>query len=122
MSNPNYKISMQEGYVLLERQAGSTVVIGDQPAMQAELLGICKQASCRNVIITGSDVKIDLSTLDLLELGNEIANSGLRIAVVESHDATADDVRFLENVAWNRGGVIEFFETEDAAREWLGIA
>jgi len=122
MSNPNFKISVQEGYVLMERQAGSTVVPGDQPAMQAELLGFCKEANCRNVIITGSDVKVDLSTLDLLELGNEIANSGLRIAVVETHDASADDVSFLENVAWNRGGLIQFFDAEDAALEWLGVA
>ena len=105
----------------MEREPGSRIVPGEQAAMQAELLAFCKEASIRNVVVTGSDVKVDLSTLDLLELGNEIANSGLRVAVVETHDATEDDVGFLENVAWNRGGVIQFFDSKEEALEWLGV-
>jgi len=43
----------------------------------------------------------------------------LQIAVVESHDASKDDGRFLETVVFNRGGPLQFFDTEDKARDWL---
>ena len=81
----------------------------------------CKEASCRKVLIVGPDTKVKLSVVDILELGRRIADLGLEIAVVESHDASKEDVEFLENVAWNRGGVIQFFATQSAAREWLGV-
>ena len=62
-----------------------------------------------------------LGTYGVFELGREIAKSGLRIAVVESHDAPNENVRFLENVATNRGGPIQFFDNEQHAKDWLGI-
>ena len=44
------------------------------------------------------------------------------MAIVESHDASIDDVKFLETVAQNRGGPLKFFDTEIAAKDWLGVS
>ena len=59
--------------------------------------------------------------VDIFNLGQEIANLGLRIAVVESHNASNKDVKFLETVVKNRGGPIQFFDNEQDAKDWLGI-
>ncbi len=122
MSSANYNISIQSGYVLVERPRDYQVVLDEQPAMLMELSAICKEANCRNVLILGPKTKVSLSTFDILELGSQIADSRLKIAMVEAHDAPNDDVNFLENVAWNRGGLIRFFDSDMEAKEWLGIS
>ena len=121
MTEKNYTISVQEDLLCVERIADTTVAMPDQAEMIQEILVTCRETGRRNVLVTGSGVKVSLSTLDLLQIGNEVANARLRVAVVESHDASADDVSFLENVAWNRGGLIRFFDSEPDAREWLGV-
>ncbi len=109
-------------YVLFERPRDYVVVLDEQPAMLAELAAACKQAGTRNVLILGPKTKVGLSTLDGLELGEQIANSRLRIAIFEEHDAANEDVEFLENVVWNRGGLIRFFDSKKEAENWLGTS
>ena len=120
MHGPNYEISVRHDYVLVERPQNFSVVIDEQPALLSELSAACKRADTRNVLILGPKTKVSLSVLDIFELGIEIADSRLRIALVEEHDATSEDLEFLENVVWNRGGVIRFFDSKDEAEDWLG--
>ena len=122
MGNADYKISNQPGYILVERTQGYEVVLDDQPAMLADISAACKEAGYRKVLLLGPETKVKLSIMDIFELGQEIANVGLKIAVVESHDALTESVDFLENVTFNRGGAIEFFDDERDAKNWLGIA
>jgi len=119
MQGSGYELSIQNGYVLVERARHYTVTLDEQPAALEELLAACKQAKTQNVLVLGPDTRVDLSTFDILELGGQIANSFLKIAVVEKHDASNEDVDFLENVAWNRGGLIQFFDSRKAAENWL---
>lgn len=121
LKGPPYTISIEFGYLRVERKANLEVVLDEQSEMLRAILAACRDADCHKVLLCGPRTSVNLSTMDILELGNEIANTRLQIAVVESHNATADDVAFLENVAWNRGGMIRFFDSEDDARGWLGI-
>lgn len=73
------------------------------------------------MLILGPRTKIRLSVQNIFDLGQEIAKLGLRIAVVESHDAQEENVKFLEDVVTNRGGSIQFFDNEQHAKDWLGI-
>lgn len=86
-----------------------------------EISAFCKEAGCRKVLILGPRTKVKLSTLDVLNLGKMIAKLRLQVAVVELHDASNEDVRFLETVAINRGGPIKFFDNKQEAKDWLGI-
>ncbi len=119
MGNSDYKISIQSGYVLVERPQDYEVNLNEEPAMLMELLSVCKEADCRNALILGPRTKVNLSTFDILDLGQKIAKLDLRIAIVESHDASVEDVKFLENAVWNRGGYIRFFDSEMEAKYWL---
>lgn len=119
MHGSSYEISVQHDYVLVERPEDFEVVLDEQPALFEELTAACKQADTQNVLILGPKTKVSLSVLDIFELGSEIANSRLRIAIVEDHDATSEELEFLENVAWNRGGLIRFFDSKDEAEDWL---
>jgi len=122
MGNSDYKMSIQPGNVLLERPPDYEVTMNEQPAMLTDMSAFCKAASRRKVLILGPQTKVNLSANDVLDLGKEIANLNLRIAVVESHDASNEDVDFLENVVWNRGGSIRFFNSEMEAKYWLQIS
>ena len=121
MENVNYKMSIRPGYVLVERPAGFEVVPNEQPAMLSELSSFCKAAAREKVLILGSKTKVSLSQFDILDLGKEIAEVNLQIAVVESHNASDEDVDFLETVALNRGGSIRFFDNQKEAEGWLRI-
>lgn len=119
MALSNYKISIQPDYILMERPRDYEVVLSEQPEMLTNLSAVCKKANCRKVLIRGPKTSVSLSPLEIRDLGKEIAKLDLRIAVAESHDASKDDVDFLENVVWNRGRPIKFFDSELEAKYWL---
>ena len=122
MGSYTSKLSIRSGYVLVERPHSYKVVLEDQPAELTRILATCKEANCRKVLIVGSSTNVRLSEMDIFHLGERIAEMGLTIAVVESHDAMAKDVRFLENVATNRGAPIQFFDNVKEAKIWLRVA
>ena len=122
MGNSEQKISIQSGYVLVERPKDYEVVFSEQPTKLMEILTFCKDSGCRKVLIVGPRTKVSLSALVIYELGEDIAKSGLQIAMVESHDAPTDDEQFLESVTTNRGGSIQFFINEEEAKDWLEIS
>ena len=122
MGNSDYKISIQPNYVLVERPQDYVVTMNEQPAMLMELSSVCKEADCRNALILGQRTTVNLSTFDILDLGQQIAKLDLRIAIVESHDASDEAVKFLEKAVWNRGGYIRFFDSELEAKYWLRIS
>ncbi len=121
MGNSEHKISIQSGYVLVERSWNYEVVWSEQQAFLMEISAFCEAASCRKVLILGPSTKVSLAGMEIFDLGQEISKLRLRIAVVELHDASHGDVEFLKNVASNRGGPIRFFDNEQQAKDWLGI-
>ena len=82
----------------------------------------CKEAGCQKVLVRGPKTKVRLSMSEIYRLGEHLATLGLQVAVVESHDESAENVKFLENVAANRGSPIQFFDAEQDAKDWLGIS
>jgi len=121
MDNSEHKISIQPGHVLVERSQDYKVVWNEQPAKLKEIWAACKEASCQKVLILGQRTKVRLSTLDIYSFGKEIAKLGLQIAVVEVHDASKENEKFLESVVASRGSSIQFFDNEQNAKSWLGV-
>ncbi len=121
MDNSEHKISIQPGYVLVERPQDYRVVLNEQSARLMEISAACKEAGSRKVLILGPKTKVRLSVSDIYNLGQEIAKLGLRIALVESHDASKENEGFLINVVTNRGVPIQFFDNEQDAKDWLEI-
>ena len=122
MGNSDYKISSQPGFVLVERPYDYEVVLDEQPATLTKISALCDETGCRKVLILGPKTKVNLSVLDIYDLGEVIAKSHLQIAIAESHDASKDDEDFLETVVFNRGGPLQFFDTEKEAKSWLGVS
>ncbi len=121
MGNSEQKISIQPGYVLVERSQDYKVVWSEQPERLVEISAACKEAGCQKVIILGPRTNVRLSVPEIFNLGKEIANLDLQVAVVELHDESNENVKLLENVAFNRGGSIQFFDNEQDAKDWLEI-
>jgi hypothetical protein len=121
MDNLNHKMSIQPDYVLVERPEGFKVVPFEQPQMLMEISAFCKAAARQKVLVVGPRTNVNLTRFDILDLGKEIADLNLRIAVAESHDASDEDVEFLETTAVNRGGSIRFFDNQKDAEDWLTI-
>ena len=89
--------------------------------MLKEVSTFCKEAGCTKVLVLGAKTKVSLTVADIYGFGIEAAKLRLQVAVVESHDASNADVRFLETVMWNRGGSIQFFDAEKEAKDWLEV-
>lgn len=121
MGNSEQQISIQPGFVLVERPPHYEVVWRKQPVALKEISAFCEETGCRKVLVLGLRTKVTLSTSDILNLGKEIAKLGLQIAVAELHDASKEDVRYLENVVNNLGAPMQFFDNEPDALDWLGI-
>jgi len=122
LTKSDYEISIRHDYILVERPEDYEVILGEMPAMLAELSAVCKEVGCRKVLILGSKTHVSLETMDIHDLGNLIANTHLQIAIVESHDASDDDENFLETVVFNRGGPLQFFVDEEEAKNWLAVS
>lgn len=122
MHDLDFKVTTRPGYVLVERTEGYKVVLGEQPEALTKISAACEKAGCRRVLIQGPRTRVRLSVADIYELGKQIAELGLLIAVVESHDVANENVEFLETVVSNRGAPIQFFDTTEAAEYWLGSA
>ena len=118
----DHKISIQSGYVLVERPQDYEVDLNVMPEMLVELANFCKEAGCHKVIIVGEKTKVNLGVMDIFKLGSQLAKLRLQIAMVETHNASDDDVDFLENVTVNRGGQIQFFDSEQNAKVWLRVS
>jgi hypothetical protein len=121
ISNSSYRTSIQPGYVLVERPVGYELVLSGELVALMEVSTLCNEADCKKVLILGEKAKVHLTVADFYALGAEAANLHLQIAVVESNDASKENVSFLETVTRNRGGSIQFFETEQEAKDWLAI-
>ena len=122
MGASEYKLSIQPGYLLVERPQDYEVVRSEEPAKLMEISAACREAGCRKVLITGPRTKVRLSVVEIFNLGEEIAKLNLLIAVVEVHDASKEDEKFLENVVATRGSPLRFFDNEQDAKDWLGIS
>ena len=119
MSPNKFTIELDDGYVRVAREADYEVFAGDMPWLLDQISVACRESGCRKVLVTGTDTQVHLSTMEVFDLGETIAEMGLRVAIVEVHDAPDEDAEFLGAVAFNRGGGVEFFETESAALKWL---
>ena len=122
MQISDHKISIQPDFVLVERPPGYEVDLNELPLMLMELANFCEEADCRKVLVVGENTKVNLEVIDIFDLGSQLAELHLQIAMVESHDASDENVGFLENVAFNRGGQIRFFDTKKDAKYWLGVS
>lgn len=123
MKKPEYDISIQAGYVLVEDPPNYVVVREDIPAKLAAISGKCSEAGVNKVLVRTESANIRLGVTGLFYTGVDIATSRLKVAfVVTSHDATVDDEAFMETVVCNRGGSVQFFQSESEAIDWLDVA
>ncbi len=121
MPDPEYKISIQSGYVLVENPPDYDVVWIEQPPKLQAMSAACSEAGYNKVLIRGSKENVKLTTGQVFALGVEVAKLNLMVAVVTQHDASKETEKLLENVATNRGLPVRFFDNEQDARDWLGV-
>ena len=121
MSDQDYAISIQAGYVLVESPPNYNVVWEDQPPMLRAVSAACDKAGARKVLLRGPKTNVKLTPSQVFKLGEEIAKLNLMFAIVQLHDAPREKEELLENTAGNRGSVIQFFDSEQEAKDWLGV-
>jgi len=121
MSDPEYEISIQPGYVLVEDPPNYDVFWNEMPPKLQAISAACSEAGYRKVILRGSNINVKLTVPEIFALGEEIAKLNLKIAIVQLHDASKGNEELLENAASNRGSPILFFNNEQDARDWLGV-
>ena len=117
-----YKISIQSGYVQVERPDDFKIIMEELDAFHSDMAAACKESGYNKVLILGEKVEVKLSFTEIFKVGEAIAKLDLKIAVVEDHDAPRDHTKFLEDVTVNRGSQIRFFNNASDAKDWLGVS
>ena len=85
------------------------------------VLDFHREKGYRNVLVDATAEDQFPPVEDIFDFGNElarVATLGIRFAIVAS-PKTAEDLRFLETVAWNRGGLLQVFSRMEEALSWL---
>jgi len=121
MNKPEYTISIQPGYVLVEDPPGYEVIWAEQSDKLKAIAATCSESGHRKVLIRGSKTNVRLTEMEIFTYGEEVAKLHLMLAIVSLHNATKEDVSYFENVATNRGSPVRFFDNEEDAKEWLGV-
>ncbi len=122
VSSRNYKVSTKPDYILVERLGFYEVDLNVFPVMLAEIMAACEIAGCSKVLVLGQQTKVNLPPSKIYDLAEQIADSNLQMAIVESHDASHQEVSFLRAIVLTRGRPIQFFDTEVDAKKWLGVS
>lgn len=121
MSEPEYVISIQPGYVLVEDPPNYDVLWSEQPRKLQAIAAACSEAGTRKVLVRGTNANVKLTPIEVFAFGEAVGKLNLKIAIVTLTDASIEDSRLLENVATNRGSHMRLFDNEQDARDWLGV-
>lgn len=84
---------------------------------------ICREHSCRKLIIESSEPEEGRDTIDIFDSGRTLAENlaGVKVALCRQ-DYTPDELSmFFQTVAQNRGVKVEFFASLDEAVRWLDV-
>ena len=121
MSKPNYVVSIQPGYALVEDPPNYDLIWSEQPRKLQAIAAACAEADTRKVLIRGTNVNVKMTPVEFFAFGEAVGKLNLKIAVVTHIDAPGVDARLFENVTANRGSHMLLFDNEQDARDWLGI-
>jgi len=114
-------IVIERGYVRIEEPPGFEVILEEQKFRLQVVAAACRDANTNKVLINGPATKVSLSVIELLELAKEIAKLKLQVALVVNTDLSSGLESFFVDMASNRGSPMQFFENEEAAKDWLNI-
>lgn len=81
----------------------------------------CSRIDCRKVLVIAHQFKRELETAHAFDSGVDASRimPGILLALCFKGHEPDDLSAFFKTVALNRGATVEFFDDEDAAREWL---
>jgi hypothetical protein len=85
-------------------------------AMLQELLG---KSGIRKVLADTRKQDFQPSTMNIYDFGTRLPQNVQIAVIISQNQPTADDISFLDNVAFNRGVNIRLFGTRSDALEWL---
>ncbi len=117
---PAQTIAAMDDYLFVRRPVGYVLDKDSIRISTAQITTACKDAGVTSVLIFGPRTYIRASETELLELADDYAQGGLKIAIVESHNADAETTEFFRNAATERGASVRFFDAIRDATEWLG--
>ena len=95
------------------------ITLEDREYCRRKMVEYCLAQGLTKIIVDGRDQISKTDIVDSFEFGRDVPSEmrGLKIAVVHRADDTS--LKFIETVAYNRGGTTAPFLTMQEAQEWL---
>jgi len=91
--------------------------IEDFEQARDKVMQLLEKHGIGNVLVDLQGLTVAPPTMEIYQFASDMPIQ-LQIAMVFSED-THDDLRFLETVAYNRGRIINMFDNEPDALNWL---
>lgn len=114
-------IVIEQGFVRIEEPHGFEVLPEEQRFRLKVIAAACRDANTNKVLINGPETIVSLSLIELDELAKRIGKLRLKVALVVNTDIPSESESFFADAAFDRGSPMQFFENEEAARDWLNI-
>ena len=116
---PVQTVAAMDDYVFVSRPVGYVLDSESIKVSTAQITSACRDAGVDGVLIFGPRTYIRATEGELTELADTYAKVGLRIAIVESHNAKPETTSFFRQAAESRGVPVRFFDKIRDATDWL---
>ena len=116
---PKQTIAAMDEYLFVSRPVGYVLDSDSIRASAEQITSACQDAGMKRVLIFGPRTYIRASEDELADLARVYAEGGLKIAIVESHNAGSETTEFFRSAARERGAAVQFFEAIREAADWL---
>lgn len=120
----SYTIEIDEKENLIYLTLKGLISLKAGIASRKELAQFVKKTGIKKVIVDQSEGRVDVTISELFEFHsshNEVLPNQIKIAIIVSKEEIADNMKFAENVAINRGIDIKVFTSVNEGIKWLNI-
>lgn len=116
---PVQTVAAMDGYVFVSRPVGYVMDSESVKVSTAQITSACRDAGVNGVLIFGPRTYVRATEAELTGIVETYAKVGLRIAIVESHNAKPETTSFFRQAAKSRGVPVRFFDKIRDATDWL---
>ena len=115
----NCELSVQPGKCVVVSKFTGPIETADRYRNRDRTLAFCRQHGCSRVLVDTRGQIPRSRLIDVSAFAAELAREarGFRIAFVR--DQSEEQIRFMDNVASNRGCVCRSFTSVEEAEQWL---
>ncbi len=119
----SFELKVKPTHLHLKHPPGFQVAAAEIADYWSSVGKICREHSCRKLIIESFEPEEGQDTIDVFDSGRTLAENlaGVKVALCHQNYTPDELSTFFQTVAQNRGVKVGFFPSLDEAVRWLDV-